>query len=109
MVIRMGKVFVLPEDREAKLPRTTGMKAKRLWRLINEECNSMSRAFHWRMLAEQTHDPEFQRIEKILPVNEDNDADMMDWVIRKMKLQLAWIRKWKTQHIKESIEAFRNG
>jgi hypothetical protein len=74
-------------------------KADRLYEHLNAEYESMPKSFRRRIFVEQQSDPEWQRIEKILPENDEN----LNWVILIEGLQLFWVRRWKAQHMNELI------
>ena len=78
-------------------------EAETLWEQMIAEDESMNRAVYWRMVEEQDHDPEWLAIDNILPRTPfnptgENDLDMMKWLVRSMKMRLAWCRKWRLRN-----------
>lgn len=75
-------------------------EADRLWDLYIAEGESMDRDAYYRMIVEQHHDPEWLRINKILPSDpqERDDISMIKWVLYTLKLRIAWCRKWRLTH-----------
>lgn len=73
------------------------LKANKLYNQINMECGTMDGSDYCRMVQDQDRDPEWQFMDGIvLNMTDDN---VMELLILKQKLYLAWIKKWKARRL----------